>query len=396
MLFQTLDDKNTCVGVYANNNLQFKNIPDDLTKTWSYSAFLKGKDIEYAQLYCSGQTLEQACPEHLKSDLEVVNKKLKAITKSIKTSKVSLRENCFYDLVPKNFLIELCEVKNLITEYILQNVEKPKEYNFIREFTEFITDIRYRNLNVDLSSFADNRELISKIGNKNYIKYNMHSSVTGRLTVSDTSFPILNLAKEYRSIIKPVNDWFVEFDFNAAELRTAMALLNKDQVEGDLHEWSETHVFGNKLNRSEAKRTATSWLYNSTAKLAVEYDSELSKLYNKKALVGMYWDGEYVTTPFSRKIKCDEYHAVSYLNQSTFIDLFHRQVLKANKILDGKRSFIPFLIHDSLALDLKDDEKWIIPEIAKALSDTKYGNFPVNVKIGRDYGNMKKIKLKAG
>jgi hypothetical protein len=63
--------------------------------------------------------------------------------------------------------------------------------------------------------------------------------------------------------------------------------------------------------------------------------------------------------------------------------------------LDGKKSFIPFLIHDSLALDLKDDEKWIIPEIAKALSDTKYGNFPVNVKIGRDYGNMKKIKLKA-
>lgn len=395
MLFQTLDDKNNCVGVYVDSNLQFKTIPENLTKTWSYSAFLKGRDIEYAQLYCNGKTLEEACPEHLKSDLAIITKKIKAINKSIKTSKVSLRENCFYDLIPKNFLIELCEIKNLITDHILQNIERPKEYEFIREFTEFITEIRYRNLNVDLSSFADNREFISKIGNKNYIEYDMHSSITGRLTVSDTSFPILNLAKEYREIIKPTNDWFVEFDFNAAELRTAMALLNKDQIDGDLHEWSETHVFGNKLNRSEAKRTATSWLYNSTAKLALEYDSELSRVYNKKALVGMYWDGEYVSTPFARKIKSDEYHAVSYLNQSTFIDLFHRQVLKANKILDGKKSFIPFLIHDSLALDLKDEEKGIIPEIAKALSDTVFGTFPVNVKIGKDYGNMKKIKLKA-
>lgn len=396
MLFQTLDDKNNCVGVYANSNLQFKNLPEDLSKTWSYSAFLKGRDIEYAQLYCDGKTLEGACPEHLKSDLDAITKKLKAINKSIKTSKISLRENCFYDLIPKGFLVELCEIKNLITEYVLQNTERPKEYEFIREFTEFITELRYRNLNVDLSSFSDNRELVSKIGNKNYIEYDMHSSITGRLTVSDTSFPILNLAKEYRGIIKPVNDWFVEFDFNAAELRTAMALLNKDQIEGDLHEWSETHVFGNNLNRSEAKRTATSWLYNSTAKLAVEYDSELSKVYNKKALIDMYWDGEYVSTPFSRKIKSDEYHAVSYLNQSTFIDLFHRQVLKANKVLKDKESFIPFLIHDSLALDLKDDEKGIIPEIANILSDTKFGKFPVNVKIGKDYGNMKKIKLKVG
>ena len=39
MLFQTLDDKSECVGVYSNGELHFKDIPDGLSKTWGYSNF---------------------------------------------------------------------------------------------------------------------------------------------------------------------------------------------------------------------------------------------------------------------------------------------------------------------------------------------------------------------
>ena len=43
MLFQTLDDKSECVGVYANGELQFKGIPDNISKTWkSISIFFEG------------------------------------------------------------------------------------------------------------------------------------------------------------------------------------------------------------------------------------------------------------------------------------------------------------------------------------------------------------------
>ncbi len=108
----------------------------------------------------------------------------------------------------------------------------------------------------------------------------------------------------------------------------------------------------------------------------------------------MYWIDGFVHTPFGRKIQSDEHHAIPYLNQSTFIDLFHRQAIKIDDYLDGNKSFIAFLLHDELVLDMSDDEKENILEIAKILQNTQFGKFLCNIKVGRDYGNMKKLNLK--
>jgi DNA polymerase I-like protein with 3'-5' exonuclease and polymerase domains len=234
-----------------------------------------------------------------------------------------------------------------------------------------------------------------KIANgKNNISYNMFGSVTGRLTVSKNSFPILTFPKQYRSILFPQNDWFVVFDMNAAELRTAMALNGKEQVEGDLHAWSAKNVFKGELDRAEAKSTATAWLYNSHSPLSVKYDKELSQVYDKQGLLNKYWIDGYIHTPYGRKIEADEHHAISYLNQSTFIDLFHRQILKVDDALKGKKSFVSFMVHDEFVLDVTNDEKNDILEIIKILQNTSYGKFPVNVKAGKNYGELKKLNLK--
>ena len=110
MLFQALDDKGQCVGVYVDGKLSFKNIPTGLTSTWDYANFLKDQDINYARLYCGGQTLDQACPDHLLDEWHEKSAKLKAFLNSFKESKVSLRENCFFDLVPERFLLDFCEI----------------------------------------------------------------------------------------------------------------------------------------------------------------------------------------------------------------------------------------------------------------------------------------------
>ena len=34
MLFQAIDDKTNCVGIYADGKLHFDNLPVNLTKTW--------------------------------------------------------------------------------------------------------------------------------------------------------------------------------------------------------------------------------------------------------------------------------------------------------------------------------------------------------------------------
>ena len=81
--------------------------------------------------------------------------------------------------------------------------------------------------------------------NKNtfpYVVYDPFKSKTGRL-VTKNSFPILTMDKNYRKILKPNNDWFIEFDFNAAELRVLLGLLGKEQPQEDLHEWNKKNVY---------------------------------------------------------------------------------------------------------------------------------------------------------
>ena len=95
MLFQSLDDKNECVGFYAENKLHFNTpLTANLSQTWSYSGFLRGQAIDFAQLYVEGKTLDEVCPEHLKEEWQTINKKLKAILNACLESKVSLKENC--------------------------------------------------------------------------------------------------------------------------------------------------------------------------------------------------------------------------------------------------------------------------------------------------------------
>jgi len=402
MIFQTLDDKKECVGVYAENKLYFKEIPENLSATWSYSAYLKGLDIDYAQLYCEGKTLDEVCPDHLQEEWKNIKTKLKAFMSSFIEAKVSLEENCFFDLTPTKFLEQYCEVKNKITQHVFDNYKKPQEYDFYRRFNELLIDIRYRPLNIDLEVLKKNilneKDLtyyhrmrdVSKT-----VDYNLFGSITGRLGMQKGSFPIQSFQKQFRYCLKPHNDWFVAFDINAAELRISLALLNCTQPQEDLYEWIGKSILGN-VSRADAKRIVIEWLYNSSNPVYQKYSASLDAVFKKEALKQLYFVDGYVHTPFGRKIESDEHHAIPYLNRSTFIDLFHRQVLKVDDFLKDKKSFVAFLLHDEFVLDMTDDEKENILEIAKILQNTQFGKFLCNIKVGRDYGNMKKLNLKVG
>lgn len=400
MLFQTLDDKRECVGIYADKQLHFNEVPENLTATWSYSPYLKGQDIQYANLYCEGKTLDEICPEHLKNEWKEIQSRLKAFVSSFIEAKVSLKENCFFDLTPKKFLEKYCDVKNKITEHVFSSYEKPQEYNFYRRFNELLIDIKHRELNIDLDQLKNN--ILNEKDLSYYhrmrdisrrIDYNMFGSITGRLSMEKGSFPIQSFQKQFRYALKPQNDWFIAFDMNAAELRTSLALLNCVQPQEDLYEWIGKSILGD-ISRSNAKKIVIEWLYNSSNPVYHQYAQKLDNVFKKETLKHMYWIDNKVHTPFGRKIEADEHHAISYLNQSTFIDMFHRQVLKIDDYLQDKKSFISFLLHDEFVIDMTDDEKNHILEIAKILQNTQFGKFLCSIKVGRNYGNMKKLNLK--
>jgi len=366
-------------------------LPDDLSHTWSYSGFLKGREIEYASLYCGGKTLEEACPEALRDRWGSVSNKLKAFIKSFATARVSLDNNCFFDLVPKKFLIEFCEVKNQICAHVFANYERPKNYEYLESLTEIIEDMKYRRLNLNtknLSMFkTDHRKFaqnLSKI--EHSCKFNIYGTKTGRLTTAPRSFPVLTLKKELRSAIEPHNDYFVELDFNAAELRTLMSLQGKAQPRGDIHEWNIQNIFRGLGTRDEAKKRIFAWLYNP------ESDDYLcSRAYDRESVVQKYFTQGQVTTFWNKVIPSEERTALNYIIQSTCAENVLRQMIKVSNYLKGCKSYVAFPIHDSIVLDLSEEDKERLPEIIEIFSNTALGKFKVNIGVGLNFGNLKKI-----
>lgn len=397
MLFQTLDEKNECVAVFRNNQLIWGEVPKDLTKTWKYSQFLKHKqNIQYAYIYSGGKSLDEVCPEYMKVRWLEVFGKLKAYHRSFFEAKINMNENCFYELVPQKFLIEYCKAKNEITEYILNEHKKPENYDFLVEATKMLTEIRYQRLNIDITPLKRKahilrvREFIKKLKTiQPYVKYNLFGSVTGRLTVEKGCFPLLNLDKNYRSILKPNNDWFVELDYNAAELRTLLALSGKDQPEEDIHDWNANVVYRGAVDREEAKKRVFAWLYNPNSN-----DFLSNRAYDRGRVKEQYWDGKKVKNPYGREIEASEFHALNYILQSTTNDIILRQAIKIYKMLEGKKTKIAFTMHDSIVLDFSEEDQHMVQDIYDTFAKNDFGVFKTSVKAGKNFGELKDLWIK--
>ena len=150
MYFQTLDDKTECVGVYADGALYFKDFPTELTKTWRYTGSITDPAVEYAWLLCNGLTLSEVCPDFLKERLDSSQRKFRAYLKSFEIGRIRLREHCFFDLVPEDFLLEFCDVKNEITKFVFENYEKPENYDHLDAIQKLLYKIKYQNVNMNV------------------------------------------------------------------------------------------------------------------------------------------------------------------------------------------------------------------------------------------------------
>jgi len=403
VLFQTLDDKDQCVGIYYDGKLifNFDDFPQDLTRTWRYSPYLLGyRGVDYAELYAQGKTLEQMCPDYLAEDWEEVCSKLKAFLLSFSFAKVNLRHNCFFDLVPEKFLRDYCQIKNQITNHVIDNYPKPSNYKHLAAVNAMISDIESQPLNVDMSPILPK---VSDIKVSNFVKriktcdrsirYNLFGTVTGRLATRKNSFPILTMNKEYREVLKPNNDCFVELDYNGAELRVLLSLLGYDQPEHDVHQWNLDNVFENKVTRAEAKTLFFAWLYGSQSDDVKRHSALLKEKYNKDTLIDRYWDGHVIRTPFDRDVVSPKHKALNYLVQSVAADLALEQATKVWALLkkNKAKSSIAFIVHDALVIDFDLADRELFKEVQEIFSLTRFGKFPVNKSIGKDFGSLKEV-----
>jgi|TARA_Y100000296_G_scaffold1623_1_gene1677 hypothetical protein len=395
-LFQVLDTKADCVGYYIDNMINpGKSLPLE-GDTWEYSPHLCGEIYEIAQIYGSGATLTEACPPEMKEEWETIKKTLRGCLKAFGTSQVSLHDNCLYDLIPEYFLFQYLKAKNQITQHVLDTCERPPNYDAMYHLLEMLADIKARPLNLHIKFIS---HLLSSVKGKNFLRtlrsvkpvcdYNPWGTVTGRLSTRAHTFPVLTMGKEFRSCVLPHNDWFIELDFNAAELRTLIALTGAEQPKNDIHDWNAKNIYCGLGTRDEAKKRIFAWMYNPQSE-----DTLSNGAYDKESVKDKYWDGFKIETDYGRVIEnVDEHHALNYIVQSTTIDMVHEQAYKVYKLLEGMKSNIAFLIHDAVYIDLAEDDRYEILNLLDTFKQTRYNMFKVNVSAGRNLGEMKELKL---
>lgn len=392
MSFILLDEQEYCKGIYRNGILSFEPMPEELDRTWKYVPILKDKNIEYANLYCNGKDLTEVCPSDLKEQWISYNKHLDAFLNSFKVAKIDLTEHCIYDLIPNQFLLEYCQLKLKIIDNVFETYQRPVNYDFSLDLEKLLIDIANIKLNLDVECLNNRRSeekvrtFLRNIQNWSpYIDFNQFGTKTGRLTTKKGTFPILNLNSDFRSVIKPNNDFFLELDFNAAELRALMFLAGQPQPSDDLHSHNATRL---KITRDQAKQESFAWLYGSSKVDGSKYDS----LFNTKKVLEKYYKDNKVTNYFGREIESDDFHALNYIVQSSTSDMVLRQAIKISKFLKDKKTRIGFIVHDSLVLDVAHSESGLCNEFVNLFSNSEFGVLPVRIRIGKNYGSLKEIK----
>tara|TARA_B100000674_G_C37806158_1_gene898864 strand:- start:844 stop:1071 length:228 start_codon:yes stop_codon:yes gene_type:complete len=75
------------------------------------------------------------------------------------------------------------------------------------------------------------------------------------------------------------------------------------------------------------------------------------------------------------------------------VDVVLRRLIEINERLKENRTTIAFTLHDSIILDLADEDRRLIPELINLFGHNELGDFKVNVQVGRDFGNMKALNL---
>ncbi len=376
MILQTLDIKDNCKGIFHNGQFLLEEVQEKVdlySVAWKHSPMLDDEKFQYLYLNLKSDDLETFC-----SDSELFlqyKRKMESHMKAATTAKVSLEDECFFDLLPEHQLLKWFSIKKQALENLYRTTKKQKDYDILHKAHVLATEISQQDI-----MFQDK---------KGRVLYNIFGSATGRLTTRRGSVPVLTLKKEQRGLLKPQNDAFVELDLNAAEVRTLMALSGKEQPQGDIHDWVVENVFDGNIPRDKAKIELFAWLYNPS-----NSKSRFDQIFSRTIFRDFYsFEDEVLTTPFGRRLPVEERKAQNYLLQSTTSDIVIQNAYKIMKLLKNTNSKIAFTLHDSIIIDMDKSDAPMLRGIKQQFEQTPWGAFKSTCKIGKTFGDLKGIEV---
>ena len=334
---------------------------------------MNDESYEYLYLYLKEKDLASFS---LDSEMyEEYQIKMRAHQRAAETAKIEMVDICFFDIIPENQLSKWFRIREQSLKKLYATIRRPFDYDILHKAHVLATEISHNKIAYE--------------NGLSRVRYNIFGSATGRFTTEKNSIPILNLKKEKRSSLRPGNDLFLELDFNAAELRTLLSLSGREQPDIDIHEWNVENVFHRKISRAKAKQRVFAWLYNPEA-----IDKSLEKYYNREIFRDFFSeDKQILTTPYNRELPVEERKAQNYLLQSTTSDIVIENAYKVMKLLKDRRSKIAFTLHDSIILDFAREDYGLVKDIKMAFETTRLGSFLSNVKIGKNFGEMRELEV---
>tara|TARA_S200000501_G_scaffold350553_1_gene367663 strand:+ start:9998 stop:11128 length:1131 start_codon:yes stop_codon:yes gene_type:complete len=376
VILQTLDIKDNCTGIFHQGTFkleEYENLIKDFSLAWKHSPILDDEQFCYLYLYLKQDDLSTFSHD---TELFVTYKdKLLAHKKAAMAARIDMAHVCFFDLLPRHQLHRWFSMRESALNNLATSLDKSDDYDILHKAHVLTTNISHQDV-----TFGD------RTGR---IVYNIFGSATGRLTTKRNSIPILTLKKEQRALLRPQNDAFVELDLNAAEIRMLMALSGDTQPQGDIHEWVVENVFQNGIDRSQAKIELFAWLYNPS-----NSKSRFDKIFSRQIFRDFYLsEDKLLTTPFGRKLVVEERKAQNYLLQSTTSDQVLENAYKIQKMLTGKKTKIAFTLHDSIILDMSQEDVIMLRDIKEQFEKTRWGNFVSTCKVGKSFANLKELEI---
>lgn len=240
-------------------------------------------------------------------------------------------------------------------------------------------DIKNKELNIE--------------GDRIYYWYNLYNTTSRPSNAfNNINFAGIPNKREYKECFKPINDYFVEFDFDSYHLRLIGKIVGYPFKEESAHS-QIAKLFYNKEDISKeeylnVKQMNFQALYGripeSYRKIKVfnEVKSYIDKVW------GTYREYGYAFSPISeRKFSTtledmNPNKLMNYIMQN-YETTRNVNVLKnALRLLSNKKSFISLYTYDSILIDYsKDDGKELLHQLESILSEKN--NFPVHYKYGK-------------
>lgn len=334
----------------------------------------------------------------------LLSKKMNAYLKSYKDSKIDYSKFSIERLLPKDLYEKICSERSAILYELYQKSEEKEFYKTFFSVLKCLFEISSSPLYIDLNSIKEDNSRFSSLirllakNDQLFLHFSAVGAKTGRLSFKKGTVSIYHLPKELRKcIVAPKDYQIVQFDFKSFQPRLAIFCTDDKDFRNKFVDVEDIYsVFPGE--REKNKIEFLSWMFAKKRKHPIFDDVAGAILFFRKKLLSVKHNDKLVNK-FGRTLHCgNEEENIVFQNYITSneVDAILTLMVSIHQSLKDRKSRILLPFHDCIIFYIHDSEMALIKEI-KNIMETKHkdlfgSSFPVTVKIGQNFGNMKTFK----